>query len=53
VVPAVGYRFDYNGKSVVVSGDTKKAAPVIEMSRGADLLVHEASTSRPAIRRWR
>jgi ribonuclease Z len=42
VVPAVGYRFDYNGRSVVVSGDTKKAASVIEMSRGADLLVHEA-----------
>jgi len=42
VEPAVGYRFDYNGKSVVVSGDTMKTASVIEMSRGADLLVHEA-----------
>jgi len=42
VVPAVGYRFDYNGKSVVVSGDTKKTPSVIEMSRGVDLLVHEA-----------
>jgi ribonuclease Z len=42
VVPAVGYRFDYNGRSVVVSGDTRKTAAVVEMSRGADLLVHEA-----------
>jgi ribonuclease Z len=42
VVPAVGYRFDYNGKSVVVSGDTKKTAAMVERSRGADLLVHEA-----------
>jgi ribonuclease Z len=42
VVPAVGYKFEYNGKSVVVSGDTKKSAATIEMARGADLLVHEA-----------
>jgi ribonuclease Z len=42
VVPAVGYRFDYQGRSVVISGDTKKTASVIEMSRGVDLLVHEA-----------
>jgi ribonuclease Z len=42
VVPAVGYRFDYNGKSVVVSGDTKKTTKVVEISRGVDLLVHEA-----------
>lgn len=42
VVPAVGYRFDYGGKSVVVSGDTMRTAATVEMSRGADLLVHEA-----------
>jgi ribonuclease Z len=42
VVPAVGYKFEYNGKSVVVSGDTRKTASTIEMARGADLLVHEA-----------
>jgi ribonuclease Z len=42
VVPAVGYKLEYNGKSVVVSGDTKKTTATIEMSRGADLLVHEA-----------
>ena len=42
VVPAVGYKLEYNGKSVVVSGDTKKTAATVEMSRGADLLVHEA-----------
>lgn len=42
VVPAVGYRIDYNGKTIVVSGDTKKIAAMVEMSRGADLLIHEA-----------
>lgn len=42
VIPAVGYRFDYRGRSVVVSGDTAKSASVVEHAKGADLLVHEA-----------
>jgi ribonuclease Z len=42
VDPAVGYRFDYAGRSVVVSGDTKKSAEVERISKDADLLVHEA-----------
>jgi len=42
VVPAVGYRFDYNGRSVVISGDTKKSANLEAMAREVDLLVHEA-----------
>jgi ribonuclease Z len=42
VVPAVGYRFDYRGRAVVVSGDTAKSASVAAHAKGADLLVHEA-----------
>ena len=42
VSPAVGYRFDYGGRSVVISGDTRKSAEVERMARGVDLLVHEA-----------
>jgi ribonuclease Z len=42
VRPAVGYRFDFGGRSVVVSGDTKKSASVAAHAKGADLLVHEA-----------
>lgn len=42
VDPAVGYRFDYKGRSVVITGDTKKAASVAALSKGADLLIHEA-----------
>jgi ribonuclease Z len=45
VRPAVGYRFDSKGRSVVVSGDTKKSASVIAHAKGADLLVHEALAS--------
>lgn len=42
VRPAVGYRFDYGGRSLVISGDTKKSASVAAQARGVDLLVHEA-----------
>jgi len=42
VSPAVGYRFDYRGRSVLVSGDTAKSANVERFAKGVDLLVHEA-----------
>jgi len=42
VTPAVGYRFDYRGRSVVVSGDTAKSASLAKHAAGADLLIHEA-----------
>ena len=42
VVPAVGYRFDYGGRSLVVSGDTKKSDSLLAQARGVDLIVHEA-----------
>ena len=42
VSPAIGYRFDWRGRSVVVSGDTRKSASVVANAHGADLLVHEA-----------
>lgn len=42
VEPAVGYRFDYGGRSVVVSGDTVKSANLERFAEGVDLLVHEA-----------
>jgi ribonuclease Z len=41
VAPAVGYRFDWKGRSVVISGDTVKSASLVEHAKGADLLIHE------------
>ena len=40
--PAVGYRFDYKGRSIVVSGDTIYTQTLVDAAMGADLLVHDA-----------
>ena len=42
VVPAVGYRIDTPDGSVVISGDTSVCRQIGELSRGVDVLVHEA-----------
>ncbi|WP_165855752.1 MBL fold metallo-hydrolase [Marinobacter sp. JSM 1782161] len=47
--PSVGYRIDYQGKSVVISGDTRKSKTVVEHSRGVDLLIHEVAAARPEL----
>ena len=44
-VPDLAYRFEYNGRAVVYSGDTGPAEPIRELARGADLLLHEATWS--------
>lgn len=41
VKPAFGYRFDAEGRSVVVSGDTRPCENLMRWSRGVDVLVHE------------
>jgi ribonuclease Z len=42
VKPAVGYRFEYGGRSALISGDTIKSANLQEFAQGVDLLVHDA-----------
>lgn len=42
VVPALGFRVEARGKSVVLSGDTKRCDALVQASKGADLLVSEA-----------
>lgn len=41
VKPAFGYRIDYQGRSLVISGDTKPSENLIKHAQGVDLLVHE------------
>ena len=40
--PAFGFRIEYKGRTVVISGDTRKCDAVMQNSRGADILIHEA-----------
>ncbi len=42
VEPAVGYKFTYKGRSVVISGDTEPTPGVAAAAKGADVIVHEA-----------
>lgn len=46
VAPAVGYRIRYKDRLVVLSGDTRRTPALECEARGADLLVHEALSSK-------
>lgn len=42
VEPALAYRFDTPDRSIVISGDTTFSDNLIQLAKGADVLVHEA-----------
>jgi ribonuclease Z len=44
-LPAFGYRIDYAGRSVVLSGDTTFNENLIRHAEGADVLVHEVAAA--------
>jgi len=46
VKPAFGYRVDYGGRSVVVSGDTKFNENLIRHATNTDLLIHQVAAVR-------
>jgi ribonuclease Z len=46
IVPAFGYRIEYQGRSVVLSGDTRVSDNLIKFAKGADLLIHEVGMSK-------
>jgi len=41
VKPALGYRVDYAGHSVTLSGDTRPSENLIRFAQGTDVLIHE------------
>ena len=41
VKPALGYRVDFAGHSVVLSGDTRFSENLIHFAEGADVVIHE------------
>ena len=44
---ALGYRFDADGKSIVISGDTRPTDTVVDACGGCDALVHEVYSGMP------
>lgn len=51
IAPAFGYRVDYRGHSVVLSGDTRVSDNVIQFSEGVDVLIHEV-LDEGTVREW-
>ena len=49
IKPAYGYRVDFKGRSIVVSGDTRFNENVIKYGTGADILVHEVAAAQPEL----
>jgi ribonuclease Z len=49
IKPAFGYRIDYEGRSAVISGDTRFNENVIKHGTGADLLIHQVGAVRPEL----
>jgi len=47
ITPAFGYRIDVNGRSVVISGDTRYSETLIQNAYGVDVLVHEVVFGSP------
>ena len=47
---AFGYRIDYAGRSVVLSGDTRVSEKLIRYSQGVDVLVHEVFVPETLLR---
>jgi len=45
IKPAMGYRVDYLGRSVVISGDTRFSENLIRFAEGTDVLIHEVGAA--------
>lgn len=56
IKPAFGYRVEYAGRSVVLSGDTRYSPNLVANARGADVVIHEVAMApaeiadRPPVR---
>jgi ribonuclease BN (tRNA processing enzyme) len=42
LVPSFAFRFDTADRSIVISGDTARSDRLVELAKGADVLVHSA-----------
>jgi ribonuclease Z len=46
---ALGYRLDYKGRSVLISGDTRYSENLIRYAKGVDVLIHEVIAIREEV----
>ncbi|MDA1089794.1 MAG: MBL fold metallo-hydrolase [Proteobacteria bacterium] len=46
IKPTVGYRIDYKGRSVVISGDTKYLPALAKAAEGVDLFIHSIAGAK-------
>jgi ribonuclease Z len=49
IKPAFGFRVDYRGHSVVISGDTRPSENLIKHAAGTDLLIHQVAAASEAL----
>lgn len=49
IKPSFGYVVEYDGKKVVLSGDTKYDERIAKAAQGADLLIHEVAVIEPEL----
>lgn len=47
--PAFGFRVDYDGRSVTISGDTRFSENLIDKGMGTDLLIHQVAAVQEAL----
>jgi ribonuclease Z len=48
---ALGYRIDYAGYSVILSGDTRYSDNLVRFAKGADVVIHEVAAAQEDTRR--
>lgn len=46
IKPSYGYRIDYEGRSVAISGDTRFDENLIAAAQGVDVIIHEVAAAR-------
>lgn len=47
--PAFGFRVDYGGRAVTVSGDTRFSENLLRQATGSDLVIHQVAAVRPEL----
>ena len=51
IKPTLGYRIEYAGRAVVLSGDTRLSENLIRFAQGADLVVHSVGAAKEELLR--